>query len=193
METRFNPNHPGLFDAKLTRLDSLSLSSCSSLEDYTKQFNNALRDIQDFSTNFLEVWLIHRSHKGLGAAPKFDAYRTRYLDTHETFDNAMQPKQVLGEAIIKCLNTFATDTLKNQAALVAAQPSRQGFTPSPHTRTITEVVKFCNYCEQSYHTREECIILHPELRRKNKVGKSRGRNRGRNKPHDQPRYLRTSI
>ena len=121
--------------------------------------------------------MIYRYHLGLGASSTFDAYGEEDRLNLKAFDDKTQPKSQLIDAVGEYLNTFVAEASENQVVIVATQPGRQqGVKPRPRTRTITQtwVVQYCNHYDRSYHTAEECFILHPESRRKIQ-GNDRGR------------------
>lgn len=187
LEKTYTPKGAGFLNEACRQLFTLTLANCSSSEDYVTRFQDAVNNLQSFSSGLIldENILKYFFHANLGS--DHESYVERYAQDHEPFALDGTAKHSLSEAMEHFENTAVNPKTTGGAVVsMAAVHSAggrgrgrgrgghgggSGRTSNPETvqptangmAVVSKTVKYCNHCKKPYHMESECRVKYPHL------------------------------
>ena len=170
--------------ATFKRFDVLKAADCASINEYGTIFRDIINELSTYPTKpkLDSNWLIYRYLNGLGESDNARRFIERWVPDHDPIDDrtehASANKYKFADVIhayeAQCANPLTgidsagvAPLAKGLAIRVAGSrvemPAQSG-TAAGNSKIITQTVKWCHYCQKPYHTDEECLIQHPELK-----------------------------
>ena len=163
LETDLTPKGVGFIHDIFIKFKTLSLSQCSDLNDYCKQFMEVCDEIERFSPKLKpnDLQLIVYFHDGLG--PTYDFYVTQFNELHqEALETDKSSKYKLSYAMLRLKNSKATlahgsamafnaqPTMNHQSSIRPINPGAprrvqaQYDCKSGHAIEVLKLMRYCN-------------------------------------------------
>lgn len=180
LERNYKPQGDGTFRVLSDQFFATALAEYKNVEEYTKAVKRLANQLAKLGVTIPEPLVILRYLQGLGSA--YSVFYTSFTTNNQilpggeddgesgvTFDFvALKTKGYEKTLAQEDISTALTATRTISSPTIA-----NDTTPAAGGDTRNIEVPWCTHCSKSYHTKDQCWILHPHLKRRSKAGKGR--------------------
>jgi hypothetical protein len=189
LEKNFQPRGDGTFIELSERFFNITLSEYKDIEDYTKALKKVRNQLSSLHVKIPEPLVIQRYLKGLGSA--YNTFHTSFTTNNQilpdengkgavTFDFVSLKVKAEEKALAQ---RDATQVQALVAQATTTTPSMDTALAAPENTKLVEA-PWCTHCNRSYHTKDNCFVLHPHLKGKSNSRKSHFRQRNKRSKRD---------
>ena len=136
------------------------LADCKNVSDFAEKLREARNELLELDATCLigEPHFVNKFLTGLGSS--FDVFLTSFYQNHALILVRDESEDVTTIAV-----TF-------EEAFIAAEKEEQNQSVQENKAALVSVkdtvqfeVPYCSYCNKRYHTKDNCYVLHPELKK----------------------------
>lgn len=171
LEKNFKPRGDGTFIELSERFFNITLSEYKDIEDYTKALKKVRNQLSSLHVKIPEPLVIQRYLKGLGSA--YNTFHTSFTTNNQILPDENGEGAVTFDFVflkVKAEEKALAQRDATQVQALAAQAST--ITPATDTALAASIntklveAPWCTHCNKPYHTKDNCFVLHPHLKRK---------------------------